>query len=789
MIDIKYIESLGGSRKALRAKFDTDKPAPKIKQLIELGENRLRDGVNRCLRDARIYDAIDAAFNVCQRQITFSFVADLLAKGSKPEDILNATKTWPYTRDLDSMLQPCTDSSGNVVRNGDGSVKKSLDLPTFFHIFLPMALGYLTLRASKLYNDLNQYPLLPYDPLRVTTENRVRCKLITARGQRMTSQMGYAADLRQGINRALKYGRCWWFAKEPWYKEVQYPAGKKEVELEGVRWEQPPPGRCFSDEAHRANSFNTNTGGEFAGYWTVDRWGTVADDKTLWNTKRISKAYPDDFRNLWSVYRIGRECVIDFPHPGVAGGKNDRLTSAFYNSTAERDQGVVKAALFQRLIPKEWGLYDYKGPIWHRMTYGGFGSVLSVDPWAYTPMIAMEGDGDPDASVPTGLGLQLVPFQDQMTNFFVQYLLSVRTNLSRVVFVNADYVDKPMLAQLQTATAGMYIGTQFVPYSERETGAMSLDPKSLTHSVQREPQNVSEISTLIQNLLSMMERILGFSAQEMGQAAQHEQTGEEVRVIASNSGERLRTTASCIADGVWALKDRIYRAFMAYGSDEVFAEVAQLTLDDVKQLEKLGYTVEPGATADSYGVSGSKSTLEIDGFSSRRDGENLIRDKEIASAMIEVFRSVASNQVLVDRVGPDVVVDLFNQVLSYAGVPDDYRLKITAPKGGAAAGAAAMEEQQNQAIGQIAKATQSLGQQIGQIGQAMQQADSKIVELVASFKSEVTQFVQLTQQKNAQQDEILMATIQRLKALSDNVAQILQPAPTPGPAVPQSLVG
>lgn len=788
MIDIKYIESLGGSRKALRPKFDTDKPSPKIKELIELGENRLRDGVSKCLRDDRIYAAIDAAFDVCKRQITFSFVADLLAKGSKPSEILDATKTWPYTRDLDSMCQPCTDSAGNVVRNADGSVKKSLDLPTFFHIFLPMALGYLTLRASKLFNDLNQYPLLPYEPLRLTMENRVRCKLITARGQRMVSQMGYAADLRQGISRALKHGRCWWFAKEPWFKEVQFPGGKKQVELEGIRWEQPHPSRTFFDESHRANSFNTNTGGEFAGYWTVDRWGSIADDKTLWNTKRISKAYPDDFRELWSLYRIGRECVIDFPQPASCVGKDDRLANAFYRSTAERDQAVVKAAVFQRIIPKEWGLYDYKGPVWHRMTYGGFGSVLSVDPWAYTPMLEMEGDGDPDSSVPTGLGLQLVPFQDQMTNFFVQYILSVRNNLSRVVFVNADYVDKPMLAQLQAATSGMWIDTRFVPYSERETGAMSIDPRSLTQSIQREPQNVSEISSLIQNLLALMERILGFSAQEMGQAAQHEQTGEEVRVIASNSGERLRTTASCIADGVWALKDRIYRGFMAYGSDEVFAEVAELTLDDVKQLEKLGYTVEPGATADSYGVSGPKANLEIDGFSSRRDGENLIRDKEIASAMIEVFRSVASNQVLVDRVGPDVVVDLFNQVLSYAGVPDDYRLKITAPKG-RSAGPSEMDQQQNQAIGQIAQTTQSLGQQIGQIGQAMQQADNKIVELVAGFKAEVTQFVQMTQKKDAQQDEILMATIQRLKAISDNVAAILQPAPAPGPEGPQPMVG
>lgn len=53
-----------------------------------------------------------------------------------------------------------------------------------------------------------------------------------------------------------------------------------------------------------------------------------------------------------------------------------------------------------------------------------------------------------------------------------------------------------------------------------------------------------------------------------------------------------------------------------------------------------------------------------------------MRDQDIANAMVSVFQAVASNQVLVDRVGLDIVVDLFNQILRYAGVPDDYRLNI-----------------------------------------------------------------------------------------------------------------
>lgn len=50
---------------------------------------------------------------------------------------------------------------------------------------------------------------------------------------------------------------------------------------------------------------------------------------------------------------------------------------------------------------------------------------------------------------------------------------------------------------------------------------------------------------------------------------------------------------------------------MAYGSDEVWAEVADLTLDDVKELKDLGYDVgEPNPQTGRRGVTGKKANMD-----------------------------------------------------------------------------------------------------------------------------------------------------------------------------------
>src|SRR5207344_2727389 len=87
----------------------------------------------------------------------------------------------------------------------DGKTERRLRDDVFWDVKVPLAKAYTTIRWSKLFNDRNTYPLLPYDPVTFTEANRVRCEVITRLIQQMAQNYGYSSILRQVILQALMY--------------------------------------------------------------------------------------------------------------------------------------------------------------------------------------------------------------------------------------------------------------------------------------------------------------------------------------------------------------------------------------------------------------------------------------------------------------------------------------------------------------------------------------------------------------------------------------------------------
>jgi len=128
------------------------------------------------------------------------------------------------------------------------------------------------------------------------------------------------------------------------------------------------------------------------------------------------------------------------------------------------------------------------------------------------------------------------------------------------------------------------------------------------------------------------------------------------------------------------------------------------------------------------------------------------------------------------------VVDLFNQILRYAGVPDDYRLNIARATGkklttpGKPGDPAVDQEAQQPSVtpADMQAAMQAIGQKLQEITQGSQQNDAKLAEAIAQFRQEVTAVVQNLSTKDSQHEQAIMQSLQRLKLLSDNVAAIGQ---------------
>lgn len=759
MWDLKELHKAGGTSEQLRKKFETDVPAPRIKEFIAHSSARIKDGITRCQKESSLWWAIDKAFDVAQRQTTFTLAGSLANKDlSTDEAVQSAVKEW----NLESMLVDVCDANGQPVTQ-NGSKVKRLDIAMFTNIFVPLVASYVKARWAKLFGDRDISPLYKYSPLTLTAENRARTEIITSAIQRQATQLGYREDEKQSILQMLMYGTCINFPMEDWYSEKQKIDGKEQITKEGVRFAIPHPSRMFWDMGSRLSSLNTDTGVQFSGYWDVYKYRDIRHNKDYWNREKITKGDSGSLwrSNVWSIYSQLYPCQAKFPEPtGLSDGAGDKdRASRNYYGTVEDDMALCLTPMFQKIVPKDWGLFDYEYPVWIRTIFAGDDTVLHCTPMAYTPGCAYLYDADSNRAFSTSLGLEVLPWQDLVGNYLTQHLLSVKQNLVKAIFYNTDQLDKTQIDLLRNMGEKLYKAPVWIPASRQETSWQGQTAKQAFETVNFPKADTSEIASAIDIMIRVMERMLGFSPQELGATASHEQSATEVHITNQNTTVRLQFTGSFVDAGMNARKRILYDAFMAHGSDEVLADVAEL--NDVKRtaLKKLGFEVEDGEPGHRTGVKGKKSALRLDGFSSEAEGQNRISDSKVAAAMIQTFQSIFSNPAIIQAIGFEQLINLFNQILNYSGLPKDFRLKLDENLMKKAQEAQGAPQEQEAAAAQIQAQLQEQMAQIAQ--QAVQQGmaemagiiQEKIVQPIEGGQTQIKQAIGVIAQKLAQQTQ------------------------------------
>lgn len=691
-VDIDHLKSTGLGQKDLQAIFekstdDRDKTdsGKQVNKLIELHANRLDNGITRCLKDARIYHAIDKAYEASQNQISFTLVRDLIDRNVGGKELENMAKDWG----LDSMLTDIAATEAGLVpgtsRNGQqnaGQPGKKLSLPTFFNIFLPLVQAYVKIRWAKLFGDRDVYPLLKYEPNRLTQKDMALCRVITARMQRMASDMGYREDIKQSIKGMLMYSESLNFPLEQYYREKQVIKGSEKVVKEGVRWYRPHPSRVFYDRSHPLHTVNSDTGCEYAGYWSMHRWGEIEDNPLFWNKDAVGIKSPG-WRNkdLWSYYQEIHPCVAKFP-TFTTSNESDREwksfqyhTSAGTDAKSARDYGVDITVMFHKLVPKNWGLGTYEHPVWMRFVYAGDRTVIFAEPMAYCPVNAFLYEHDENRTFNSSLALELLPFQDHLGNLLSQYILAVKKNLIRIVAVDGDIVDKDFEAKVKNGAENMLRGIEIFRFSGKDLRRQQGDMKDAFNPIILQQQNTTELIGAINTVLGILERVLGFSAQEVGSQATHQQSATETSIVAANTTVRMGFTASAIDPALYAFKKAIYNAFAAHGSDEIAVQVADLSEGGRKALEDAGFKLEEEGGA-AYGVTGPKGSMSVEEFSSEREGASRINEPQAAQLMLTFVDRMMVPQI-VQQIGLDPIMDMFNQIATMFGVPPDFKAKMS----------------------------------------------------------------------------------------------------------------
>lgn len=744
MVDMDYLKRCGVSSGAYKKIFTMDPTVrpPKVNQLVQLISDRIRRCRENNLRDYRAYAAIDLAYEAPFNQTTPTIVQSIISKRLSPDKTLELLKSWGLS-EQELFLEITTTS---------GAKAKIPNPPVFYNILIPLVKAYTTIRCAKLFNDRNQLPLFPFTPLKPTNRNRVVCDIATDLVQTITTWYGYQAVLRAAINQMLKYGVAFAFPREEWHCEEQVTteAGRDVVFTvkEGLRYVFPHPTRMGYDMQYPATSINTDSGLEYGLHWSVSRFGDVLDNRNYWNRRQIT------FGTNWfdgalasNYFNEVYPCALRHPVVDYVGTERREDRVAYYGAN-DRDSAVFLTEYFMKLIPYNWGLADYRYPVWHRFTVAADDVIIWCEPNAYNPMWMMGYDYDEQAARQSSFSLECIPWQDHLGNILSQMILTAKQNLVNLTYYDTNVVNADDITKIQNLGEQVYRSMMFVPYDSLKMARFAQSPQNAFHNIQFQFRDITQLVQAMGWALNMLERVLQMSSQEVGSTAQHYQSAKEIAVTQNATTNRLAHTGSFVDDGIDAWKRQVYEAAQAYMDATIIAQVDA----DVEQLDEilaeLGFKViGRDKKKNTVVVRGKKSMLRIEGFA--RDDSQSYRetDLQLAQVIAQTVTSLSTNPELFNAVGAKNILALLEQVAQLSGASREFKLRLdpNSSPGGVMAKVQTMMQELQQGMVQFVseKVVQPAAQQAAQT-----EAKLTALEQVVQQLTKIYQVAQSQMDKN-----------------------------------------
>lgn len=692
---------------------DNPKPPAKIKEgtnkdqqisnLCDHVRSRIQGGMDYNLDTYRIPYALDLAWEAPFRQMTPTLLAGILENNKSPESVANALKTFGF--DVESVVRDSgrTDKTGKPI--------KEVVVPAFFSVMVPLVRPYLNTRRAKIVNDRAIRPMIKYEPAINTAENRARAEALTSRVQVMADQYNFVEALNQGVFQMLQYGYCLQFTKEEWHSEEQlrYKTGQTQTPIttteddaadakddttkdddteayvvkEGVRYCHPHPSRTYWDQAHPVKSFNTDTGCQFGGHWTIMRYGELKRMRGVYNLDKVSigaTTWWSRSANLFST--VLSNCVIKIPNlepPSTVADRESWLAENPYYNDAMTDQSVQVVEHREKIVPSEWGLGNYDHPVWVRFVVAGDGTIIYAAPIPYPPITVYKDNGDEKRLNDASLALQLTPYQDLLSNLVTQLLYTCKQNLANVTFFDQNLVTADVARSLRNLGGDWYTGINMFPVDPKNP----LLRQSLSNNIfwshifpKVDPGMIIQAMKVV---IDIAERVLQFSSQEIAQAASHEQTKHEVEVIQSTTTNVLQYTGLPVDQALYAQSVQIYQALMNFGEDDFFAAIPSEIRLDKKRLEAMGFTTvtEPMNDRDGRVVKVKKSAISLMSFAWVPNIYNRVSNVTAAQAMAQFVQTLLANPMTSQGIGPQQFIDMANQIADLAGLPLERPLKFT----------------------------------------------------------------------------------------------------------------
>lgn len=797
MVDLDILEELGSTQERMREIFEAlPMPTPEERAMLSEEEVskrehnwRLRDRfeadinrrfseqINYALQNYQMYSAVDVAWDAPPiNKETYPLL--LYAQGKL--DPGKCAKTLQNLPNVDKYTTK--DSKGNIV---------AVNLPKFFEVNFNLVRSVITRRLAAQANKyMALYPNYKYEPRSTTLVGKLRADVLSQIMDIMTDQFNLRHHDLQVMRDSMLYAHCIDFIRSKWETEEQLaidtdinpdlaseenPRFKNVITKEGVGWINPHPSRTFWDNAYPLSEINTDTGPKFVGFWDVVRYGDVADDPTFWNRKTIS--YSATIVQLFSTYAqyfSQYYCTI-IPPCDIStldlSSPNDRKNNLGLYAQSMKDSSMIIANYYRKIIPKDWGIGDYPYPVWLRLVIAGDKTVIYAEFLPSTPACYCGINENDSRQLNISIAMELLPYQDQMTQLLSLLLLTVQSSNIRILAINKDLANAEDVKRFREdmEAKSRYPAAFVFEYSKSkmEAALPGFDITSFIQLVQTQPSNaINEIFMAMSRLVELSERLMALSPHELGQPAPREISATETNMMAGTT-ETIYGFISDSFDEFRSAKKRIlYESYIVCGSGNF--RVPVINRYTRKTIAKAGFEVvdeddEASLVKDPsepqyHTITGTKQKLVYEYIFTSRDGALRAVNTQSANVLVQLL-GILQNPVVMQKMGAEKIYEIVNEIFRLSGTSFDLNLELE--EGETNNMGPDKQQQIEQMLGSLTQnaeqehaIVQKLGAQVEQLVEMMKELTAKVQELEnkpATVQVDPMKFLQGRQKM--QQDE------------------------------------
>lgn len=697
-----------GDSAAKDSEYERRKKDSEMRDLIQKRiAGRLNVGLQSSLKNYQLFAAVDLSWDAAPiNKETIPLI--LYAQGKLD---LNACADQ-----LDSLS-----TSGQYVQRKDGRVT-GIDLPKFFDVNINLIRSIITRRlAAQSLKYEGQHPYYDYDVRSTSTAGRLYSDVISQVVEEQTDAWGHRQHDEQVIRDTLLYAQCTDFIASSWSQEMQMrfkpdadvniePNNKTNVETvtlrEGVRFVNPHPTRVFKDPAYPWTSLNTDSGATWCGYWDVTAWKAVADNTDFFNRDKITFTSGfvglfETFAAYWSQYYT----TISVPNVNALNAANTVQNNDAKNMVGTYigqldDAATLIAVYFEKVRPIDIGCGTYPYPVWMRLVTSGMDGTVVFAEWLPSRPVAVSSYNFNDSrQVNQSLAMEMMPFQDQLTNLTTQLLALAKSDCLRVLPINTDGLEEDEVHEIEATFKSQNWFAK--PFCYRYSGSklaqcgVTGPPIGPVMSPTSNPQAMQILFQAIVQVIQMAERLAVMSPNESGQPIVRSNggvTAQEVQQIEATTSTIYSFVSKAIDRFREAKKRIIFESWMAFGKDEWTVPV--LNRYPRSLIEANGFKVENDEDPNialligdrpldqipmKWTVTGKRRALvAYDYVFTSRDGSERPVNAQAANTLVQLLPIIQQPQIL-QQIGQKKYFDIINLIFRLTGAGAD--IKIEAPNG------------------------------------------------------------------------------------------------------------